>query len=315
MIGQKKSSETGHGNDGISSLGPRAAFGALLRKIRIEHGFASPENLAKAIREKCGHRRDVSSILKRERGELNIDEHYLADFLEVVNAPKSQKRHLKEYVRFMEAHESNLRGGNKSQDKLESLDRLANGVLKEAGRVKIFSPTILPLVFQTKDYIREVFRTYRPHGDELTIDEKVKMAEYLRKTQECDTSAIFSEAALYCNYGGADIMVDQLEKILEISMLKNVHCRIIPKGRYPNLPDSTAFTIIDDFLVVAESMLGNFYIAGAEETSRFSEHFDTLWMVGRSGNERSDIINDAINHMKKMQDHAPQINELSHRAP
>lgn len=116
-----------------------------------------------------------------------------------------------------------------------------------ATSIRLYQPIIVPGVFQTEGYAREVYAGHRPGiaGDEL--DELVKARldrkAILDKPDAPEIIAILDEAVLHRLIGSPKIMHDQIMHLLELSERPNILIQIVPAGVGAHAGLSCAFMI------------------------------------------------------------------------
>lgn len=122
------------------------------------------------------------------------------------------------------------------------------GLEAEAAEVLTFQPLIIPGLLQTDDYARELIRT---GAAELSVEEVKKRVEVRaerRKILEGEDPvrlwAVIYEAALRCPVGGADVMREQLQRLIELAQTPRITVQVLPfeVGAYPGL--SGPFTLL-----------------------------------------------------------------------
>lgn len=89
----------------------------------------------------------------------------------------------------------------------------------------------MPGVLQTRDYARAVLRTRVNTTDdeiEAMVDARMARQSILTKDKPPTFWAVITEAALRCPVGGADVMREQLNKLIEVAKMPNVIIQVIP---------------------------------------------------------------------------------------
>ncbi|MFI7195392.1 helix-turn-helix domain-containing protein [Nocardia nova] len=107
------------------------------------------------------------------------------------------------------------------------------GMEQAAARISSFQLTLLPGLVQTTDYRRAKAKFYRPalSEDEVKrhIELHIKRQKRLADSKNPLTLDVWlSEAVLHHRIGGAATMAAQVRHLHELSILPNVHIRIVP---------------------------------------------------------------------------------------
>ncbi|HZQ20458.1 MAG TPA: helix-turn-helix transcriptional regulator [Terriglobales bacterium] len=278
----------------ISVTGSRTAFGTYLRELRKRKGVESPADLSHRMRGAVS----VSGILKRERGELKITQDYVEAFLKAVRVTAEEERHLRQHLSLFLLQFDLWR----SEKSLLDINIEASERLTKSNDIRCFSPTIIPHVLQTPAYAHAILETYRfcESDSELkkTIRVREQSATRIREEYHRTVRLVSSESALYAIYGGPDVMLEQLTRLLQITDDSHVHYRIVPFLTHSNLPADSTFTIHDGLFVTAESTIGNLYTGDKDKTAWVASHFERLWSAAVSHQERRKIIEKAIRFLR-----------------
>jgi transcriptional regulator with XRE-family HTH domain len=106
----------------------------------------------------------------------------------------------------------------------------------EARVLRIFEHSLVPGVFQTRDYAREILGI-RPEAtaDEVqeALDGRMKRQEILvRETPRPPRVwAVLTEHVLTMDIGNPAVMLAQVERIAELARMPRIHIQVLPSGR------------------------------------------------------------------------------------
>ena len=102
----------------------------------------------------------------------------------------------------------------------------------EASTILMFSPMILPGLFQTADYARAIIRGIRydlpPAEIERRVEFRMKRQARLAEATPPQLWAVIDEAILHRMVGGPMIMHHQLKSLVETAALPNVTLQLLP---------------------------------------------------------------------------------------
>lgn len=116
-----------------------------------------------------------------------------------------------------------------------------------ATSIRLYQPIIVPGVFQTGDYAREVYAGHRPGIADDELDELVKARlerkGILDKPDAPEIVAILDEAVLHRPVGSPKIMHDQIVHLIELSERPNILIQVVPAGVGAHAGLSCAFVI------------------------------------------------------------------------
>jgi transcriptional regulator with XRE-family HTH domain len=102
----------------------------------------------------------------------------------------------------------------------------------DVSRITTWSPLLIPGLLQTPDYIRSIM-----DNAPVTIDDadsrlriRLQRQHILSRGSSVRLDALIGERALQENFGSAEIMSDQFDHLLEMSLRDNISIRIVRAG-------------------------------------------------------------------------------------
>lgn len=103
------------------------------------------------------------------------------------------------------------------------------GLEEEASLIETYEPEIVPGIFQTENYAREIFRITAGADD---IDRKVaarlRRQDIYRRDDPAEVDAVLNEAVLLRPVGDPHAHAEQLRHLVELANLSNVTVRVLP---------------------------------------------------------------------------------------
>ncbi|NMO88622.1 helix-turn-helix transcriptional regulator [Actinomycetospora sp. TBRC 11914] len=169
------------------------------------------------------------------------------------------------------------------------------GLEQSAETISEYATLIVPGLLQTYDFAKSVVSTLEPSLTELVVEDRAKARiarqEILEQNDPPDLWSIIDELALFRVVGSETIMERQIEHLIEISRLPNVHLQIIPvtEGLYQGYPFH--FTLHEfsqeDMrpVVYVEGQSGDLYLERGDETSKYRRLFNELRSIGNGPRE------------------------------
>jgi transcriptional regulator with XRE-family HTH domain len=166
------------------------------------------------------------------------------------------------------------------------------GMEAEAKSALSWAAQIVPGLFQTEDYAREVTNGYLERIDPVPPSEtrrrvEVRLArqQVLTRDNPLNLRAVLDQSVLYRRFGNRDVMKSQMEKLLELSEERdNITLHILPlDGRHPI--GTGAFVLFQfgdvhhvthEDVVYIETLTGGRYVEEEEEVYRYRRSFDRL---------------------------------------
>jgi hypothetical protein len=167
------------------------------------------------------------------------------------------------------------------------------GLEAAASEMCFYESELVPGLFQTADYIRTLFATYKPELDSNELERRVglriaRQAVLTRVTARPTIGVILNEAVLHRAIGGPRVMRNQLQQLLELSDLPNIELRIVPFaiGIHEGM-NSGSFTIlrfprardgreVEPSIVYTEGRTGALYLDKPHEVERHGQVFSRI---------------------------------------
>jgi transcriptional regulator with XRE-family HTH domain len=165
------------------------------------------------------------------------------------------------------------------------------GMEAEAKSAFSWAAQIVPGLFQTAEYAREVTNGYTeqiapipPSETRRRVEVRLARQQVLTRDNPLELRAVLDESVLYRRFGNRDVMNSQMEKLLELSESDNISLRILPlDGRHPI--GTGAFVLLHfgdvhhvthEDVVYIESLTGGRYVEEEDEVYRYRRSFDRL---------------------------------------
>ena len=175
-----------------------------------------------------------------------------------------------------------------------------------ASHLKIFNPSILPGLFQTKEYAQAVLRNMlpTPTPEQLTARVQIRMRrqrEVLQREAPPAILTVLDEAVIRRSTGDDRIMREQLDHLLLISSLPNVTINILPfKAGVFQL--AGPFFIMsfpsDPDIVYIESSMNEDLIEGNDRSQDYRDAFDAIRRKALSPEDSSTLIKRAAEELR-----------------
>ncbi|SRR5216683_4647440 len=159
-----------------------------------------------------------------------------------------------------------------------------------------FQPALIPGLLQTAEYTRRVL-TLSDVSEQRDVPSAVA-ARLERQTVLYDQGKQFdfvlTEAALLWRPGPPELMHAQMDRLLSIETLPNVHVGVVPFGREATALYANGFTIFevpDDPIVLVEILTTDLMLSDTRDLSAYREAFGRLQDAAVTGQEARQLIN------------------------
>ncbi|WP_225102558.1 helix-turn-helix transcriptional regulator [Streptomyces sp. CoH27] len=199
----------------------RMILGRRLQDMRLDAG-ASLEDAAKALRVK------TLTIRRLEKAEVALKPLYVEKLLETYGA---ERQVIDEFVDL--AEQANQPGWWHSyRDAVPSWFTAYVSLETSAKTLRTYEPQYVTGLLQTPDYARAVLRGGLPHGSEEELARRVELRlrrQSLLEREDAPTLwVVMEEAVLHRAVGSADVMREQIERLLDVSELAHISVDIVP---------------------------------------------------------------------------------------
>jgi transcriptional regulator with XRE-family HTH domain len=169
-----------------------------------------------------------------------------------------------------------------------------------AQQIRSYEAQCVPGLLQTEDYARSLMQggTIGRSPDEIDSRVRVRMARQALLTQEdpVDLWCVLDEAALMRPIGGADVMHDQLDRLVAAAELPHVTLQVLPMqlGAHPGLEGSFVLLSFPDEAdpdtVYVTMATGGVFQEKPDDLARFAMIFDSLQRIALPPDESAAFI-------------------------
>ena len=179
----------------------------------------------------------------------------------------------------------------------------------EAGAASIrnFEPSVVPGLFQTADYAREIFRNGPIELDPDEVDRllEVRLArqQILTRKDRPRLWAIIDEAVIHRVVGGTEVLRGQFRHLVESAQQGKTTIQITPYRAGAHAGTIGAFVILkfpeatDPPMVYVETLAGDIYLEERSDVNRYTLAFDRLVAAAPHPDDSVRLIDQASSGM------------------
>ncbi|MCQ8769143.1 helix-turn-helix domain-containing protein [Streptomyces telluris] len=269
----------------------REALGARLRGLRKDAGFKSGRAFAAATGWQ------ESKVSRIENGRQNASEDDIRTWCEKTDAEDqiadliATVRHIDEL--WLEWRRQLASGAALRQQK-------AIPVYSKTKVFRIWHPTLIWGGLQTADYAAETFKqviNYYGIPDDMAaaVAKRLERQKYLHQGDRI-FNVLLAEQALYSNFGGPDVMLGQLDRLLAIIGLPRLSLGVIPRSAPLHIWPGNSFSMFDDRLVLVETYSAEFSVTQPREIALYAKAFMLLKASAVYGDRARALIMQAMQH-------------------
>jgi transcriptional regulator with XRE-family HTH domain len=174
------------------------------------------------------------------------------------------------------------------------------GLEAEATYQRAWEPQVVPGLLQTEDYAREVILATRGiarithSGIRSRVEARLaRQQRVLHRSDPCALSVVLDESALMRRFGEPSVMREQMEHLLEVSLLPHVNVRVLPleslhpvnTGAFIHL----RFSSFDD-VVYLEQLYAAHFVEELEWVAGYETAFDHIRLEALDEDESRVLI-------------------------
>ncbi|MFR9732075.1 helix-turn-helix domain-containing protein [Saccharopolyspora sp. MS10] len=259
--------------DGAATGGPtarRLVLGNQLRRLREASGIS---------REDAGYeiRGSGSKISRLELGRVGFKERDVADLLTLYGVTDETER-----GSFLELVRQSNRPGwwHRYSDLVPSWFQDYVGLEESASRIQTYEIQFVPGLLQTENYARAIASQGRPEAVEDEVERRVRLRMHRQRLFTQPNAprlwAVIDESVLHRPIGGAEVLLEQIDHLLDITTLPSISLQVLPFDLGRSGAEG-AFTIlrfaeqeIPD-IVYLEHLSGALYLDKAEDVEIYSK--------------------------------------------
>jgi transcriptional regulator with XRE-family HTH domain len=161
------------------------------------------------------------------------------------------------------------------------------GLETDAASLRVYEPQVVPGLLQTQSYAEALIAGALPESSQAEIDKRVgvrlrRQGRVNDEEQPLRLWAVIDEAALRRVIGGARLMREQLEHLLEIAQLPHVTIQVLPftMGAHPGINGQYAILefpdTADSSVVYIEGVTSDLYLEKANDVHKYTVMYEHL---------------------------------------
>jgi transcriptional regulator with XRE-family HTH domain len=161
------------------------------------------------------------------------------------------------------------------------------GLETDAASLRVYEPQVVPGLLQTQAYAEAVCEGAQPEASVADIEKRVKVR--MRRQERIKDArhplrlwAVLDESALRRRVGGRQTMVEQLERLNEVSQLPHVTVQVMPfsMGAHPGVNGQYAILEFpdasDSSVVYLEGVTSDLYLEKSHDVQSYSVMYEHL---------------------------------------
>ncbi len=179
----------------------------------------------------------------------------------------------------------------------------------EAAAIRVYNPSLLPGLIQTRAYAETIFNFWGSEMPEaerhVRLEVRMRRREFvLERPDPPEYFLILDESVLKRQVGSEEVMAEQLSELLSLMKKKKFIARIVPFTRGAPLAMLNHFIILDlgdeeDAILYREAQLKDYIEQGLEAIRLYRHRFESLWDTALSEKDTAALIEqhlDATRH-------------------
>lgn len=235
----------------------------------------------------------ASKISRIETGHVGVTPRDVRDLLELYGLNGNEREALVQLAR-----EARTRGWWHAYN--EVFTGAFVGLEADASSLRAYQALLVPGLLQTERYAHTVIRAMRPDAEETDVSRRVaarrERQRLLTDPAPPDYWAVIDEAVLHRQVGGAEVMAEQLARLVEMAALPHVTIQVVPfhTGAHPGMEGP--FLILgfpeqaDPDVVYVESTTSGLYLEMPADVHRYALLFDHLRATALKPDDSVELI-------------------------
>lgn len=214
-----------------------------------------------------------SKVSRAETGVFVPTEDDVKKLCRVYGAPPAIQRQLTQMTRDLREGSTPARvilqrGGWWMQQRIGKLETAA-------AQIRTFTPAVIIGLLQTRAYAQALFgESLTPSDLDRTVSARLERQHILTTGRQF--VFLMAEGALRWNMGGAHIMAEQLDHLIEASKLANVKIGVIPWTTPAHVPALHGFTLYDSRAVLLGTQTATAIITDRRNVTDYEAHWNEL---------------------------------------
>ncbi|WP_067484856.1 helix-turn-helix domain-containing protein [Actinomadura hibisca] len=191
-----------------------------------------------------------------------------------------------------------LRGG------LKRLQEKSFPLYERTQRFRVYESDVVPGILQTAEYCLEILKIasefYETQTDlDAAVAARMERQHYLYKGDR-KFAFVIEARTLTTVFGGRDVMLGQLDRLLAVMTLPSVSLGVIPPDVVRRFWPGEGFWIFDDQLIKIETTSAGIKVTQPREIALFEKAFMLLQGQAVYGRDARHVINEAIEHLQHL---------------
>lgn len=265
----------------------RRELGALLRKLRADHGLTAEEVTARLLFS-------PTKLSRIETGQSGASPRDIRDLCILYNVTDpAEREHLMALAR-----EGKQRGW---WQEYELPYATYVGLEAEAVSIDDYLSGAVPGLLQTEKYIRAMLQTQVPPFSPEEVEQRV-VARLTRQALLAQSGGlryhvVLDEAATRRQVGGPQVMSTQLRHIAESAELPNVTVQVLPFEAGAHQAMESNFSILKfeqpliSDIVYVQGLVGNIYLERPADLKRYNEIFSHICKIALNPADSISLLN------------------------
>ena len=242
----------------------------MLRRLRERSGISTRE-LARRMRVASSY------VSKVELGQLDLKPQFCAHAATVLGLSRAERGVLGALLDLSRAEYHSVAttasGLRRAQQAVERLERGCSSY-------RVFQLSLIPGLLQTRDYAEAIFsRLASGRRTAVAVSGRMARQEILEDPRR-SFRFLISDWVLAPHWCSAHVLKSQLRHLRRLSNRPNVDIRVLPRGfRFPKdvPPLVTGFEVVDDAVVVMDTLSGFTTFRNPEEVACYMKAFDRVF--------------------------------------
>ncbi|WP_367128350.1 helix-turn-helix domain-containing protein [Saccharothrix sp. HUAS TT1] len=185
----------------------------------------------------------------------------------------------------------------------DQLDALLQ-IEQQSIQITEVSPLVVPGLLQVGSYTRSIMRSGGVPESSIETRVAIRMGrrDVLTRANPVRFTAFVGDQVLRQQFGGPDVMREQLEHLLKMAALPNVDLRFFDLDQHWHAGHAGAFTVLQltnsKSVIHLEFQASGLFVEQPEQVEAFTSAVEKVTEVSASADQTSALITDALRHIE-----------------
>jgi transcriptional regulator with XRE-family HTH domain len=222
-----------------------------------------------------------NKISRAESGQWLLEPAQVRTLARLYGATRAEQRQLEEWAEALAPAQVDSRLMLRRAGGTAAFQARLHRIQQAASLVRAYQPALVIGVLQTEAYARQLFGPSDPSG----LSERMRQSDQMLRDERRRWVLVQTEGALLWNLGGAQVMAEQIDTIIERSQLPHVDLRLITHHQAVDFVAAHGFSLYDQQTAIVGILSGTTISNDPRDVEQYGSKFEQLLRASIGGDE------------------------------